>query len=279
MPPTGQAASPGCAGTGPSPAVPAADPRALSADRPRYALLDAVRGATVVAMVLFHLVYDLVFIYEVDIAWFRGTPGEVWEIAVGWSFVAVAGCSAALSHSNGRRACKLGLVALGITAVTGVVRVDIPIYFGVIHCLAACAAVVCLFAPKLARLPRVPAAAACLALAVVSAPLQDGFLQILPGVPFVAVPDALYRWDELAFLGLPGPSFASGDYFPLLPHLFVYLFGYFAFGALEGSARARRALQADPVPPLALLGRHSLGIYLVHQVVLIAVLALVFRRL
>lgn len=251
----------------------------LGVQKPRYALLDTVRGAAVVAMVLFHLVYDLVFIYGVDMAWFRGTVGEAWEVAVGWTFVCVAGCSASLSHNNGKRACKLGLVALAITAVTGVARIDTPIYFGVIHCLAACTAVVCLAKPALDRLPRIPAALACLVLAVATSSVRDGFVQLVPGVSLFDIPDVFYRWNELSFLGFPGPTFSSGDYFPLFPYLFVYLCGYFAFAELAARQACRRVLCMDPVAPLALLGRHSLGIYLVHQVVIIAVLALVFGHL
>lgn len=244
----------------------------------RLAMLDTARGAALLSMVAFHLAYDLVYLFDVDWPWFRSVWGDLWQASIGWSFVFIAGCSASLSRNTGLRACKLALVALGITCATAVARVDIPVYFGVIHCLALCTAVLSVAKPVVDRMPPAPAAAASLVAALATAHLSDGYLGI-PGVASIALPEVLYRIDALSFLGLPGPTFASGDYFPLLPYLCVYLAGYFGFRSLAPRASVARLLAKNPVPPLAFAGRHSMAVYLAHQVVLLGALALVFAAI
>ena len=226
-------------------------------------------------MVAFHLVYDLVYIFEVNCSWFQGTWGDLWQLSIGWSFVFIAGCSASLSHSCSQRACKLAIVAAAITCVTAIVHVDIPIYFGVIHCLALSTAILSVAKTALDRLPAVPTMLACLIVAVATSDLSDGYLGIA-GIASVRLPAFLYEIDAISFIGFPGPHFASGDYFPLLPYLPLFLSGYLGFRHLVQCGRANGVLTKDPVPPLAFIGRHSLGIYLVHQIVLLVILYIAF---
>ena len=74
-------------------------------------------------------------------------------------------------------------------------------------------------------------------------------------------------------LGFAPYGFTSSDYFPLLPN-----FGYFLLGAVVGKRAyaGRKSLFPRETPPLGLfrwMGRHSLMIYLLHQPVLAAIVA------
>ena len=80
---------------------------------------------------------------------------------------------------------------------------------------------------------------------------------------------AVYKRQALAFLGLPGPTFTSSDYFPLAPWFFLFLAGWF-FGRLA-RPRLDGFLPRLACPPLEWVGRHSLGLYLIHQPVCMAV--------
>ena len=238
----------------------------------RVGVFDVARGAAVVSMVLFHLCYDLVFIGGVDVAWFAPPLVDVWRASISWTFLFVAGCMCPLSRSNLRRALQYGAVALPIWAVTSLVAVDTPISFGIIYCMAACTLVAWAL-QRVRALPVGPAAALVLFVAFLALlDLRHGVVGV--GGLTVELPHALYETPGLAWLGLPGPGFSSGDYYPLLPFLLIYL-----SGAAMGTWWARRgypewARQAR-LEPLSWVGRHALLIYVAHQPLLLLITMLV----
>jgi uncharacterized membrane protein len=79
-------------------------------------------------------------------------------------------------------------------------------------------------------------------------------------------------------LGLPWKSFATSDYFPLLPYL-----GWFLLGSVIGRTAYRRKTTLLPLVnsenPIirffSFCGRQSLWIYLLHQPILSGILTLV----
>ncbi len=103
----------------------------------RVRLFDAVRGFSVVSMVLFHLCYDLVFIEGVDVAWFAPPLQDVWRASISWTFLLVSGWMCSFSHDNLTRSLRYLAVALVIFAATSLAAVDDPISFGIIFCIGA----------------------------------------------------------------------------------------------------------------------------------------------
>ena len=86
-------------------------------------------------------------------------------------------------------------------------------------------------------------------------------------------PAGLYR-ANLWWLGLPDlTKFASADYFPLIPWLFLFWAGLFA------ARLVRPALAAPPAAlrPLCRVGRHTLAVYRLHQPILYGALWVVFH--
>lgn len=232
----------------------------------RVRAFDAWRGLSVLSMVLFHYCYDLKYLSGLSLSWFAPPLQDVWRASISWSFIFIAGCMCAHSRDNLRRAGVYAIFAVGIFVATALAGVDVPISFGVIYCMAACTFV----AWSLERLHAVPrgyVAAACLfAGFVLLLGLPQGWLGIGPAR--VELPAALYSTEWFSWLGLPGPRFASGDYYPLLPYLLLYLAGsacgrtWRAHGYPEWAYR-------DVARPLQLVGRHALLVYVVHQPILL----------
>ena len=234
----------------------------------RLGVFDVVRGFSVISMVLFHLCYDLRFIAGLPLDWFAPPLQDVWRASISWTFLFVAGCMCPLSRSNLRRALVYGGVALAIWVVTTVVAVDTPISFGIIYCMAACTLVAWALG-RLGALPQGPVAAALLlACFLVTQGLPRGTVGV--GELTLSLPRGLYDSGLLAWLGLPGPGFASGDYYPLLPYLFMYLAGT-AMGAWWAERGYPKWVRGAHVRPLAFVGRHALAVYVAHQPVLLAV--------
>lgn len=222
----------------------------------RLVLLDEVRGFTIVSMVLFHAAYDAAYLYGYDLAWFQEPIIQnVWRCSISWVFLLLAGWMTAYSRSNARRATRYALCALLVFAATAVASVDTAVTFGILFCMAASTAVYCVAEPALKRVPPALGLFGTLALF---------------GITY-AVPHARYAVEGLAWLGCPSPTFSSGDYYPLLPYLFMYLAGAFCqrlFMERYGN-EPPAAMTSSHCGPLALIGRHSLEIYLVHQPLLI----------
>ena len=141
-------------------------------------------------------------------------------------------------------------------AAFGLADRGVIIYFGVLHCLGICM----LLWPIFAKWDWKALLGLGLILAVLGVWLRDSVRVDFP-------------W--LIPLGFLTPTFASSDYFPLLPHLGFFLMG----GALGKTAyrdrksRFPKCTGEEPVLGfLCLCGRNSLWIYLLHQPVLSGIL-------
>ena len=223
--------------------------------RPRAGALDSIRGALVVSMVLFHATYDLAYLYGIDMPWFTdGVWQEVWRCSISWSFLFLAGYMTAFSRNNARRGLKYLLAAVAIYAVTSVVKVDTPISYGIIFCMAASTLLVQAVGSLTDKLPAAPLAIA-------------SFLLFLA---LYGLPRETYDVQGLAWLGLPSAVFASGDYYPVLPYSLMYMTGsQIARWYKQRTSRlAPEWAYKHTIRPLAFIGRHALTVYLIHQPVL-----------
>ncbi len=240
--------------------TPALAPFAKTLPRLRVRLLDVLRGFSVLSMVAYHGMFDVVWLFGHDIAWYKGLPGYLWQQSICWVFILVSG--AALHY--GKKTWQRGLLVLGCAmVVTLVSTLALPgqqVVFGVLHMLGIS---MLLFVPLRRFLEKIPPLwgfLGCMALFLLTKTLPSGFLGI-GDLRLWALPGALYQTPFLFPLGLPGPGFFSGDYFPLLPWFFLFLAGYFGWGGLKGRAKT----SPPSKNPLEWTGRHSLLIYMLHQ--------------
>lgn len=230
--------------------------------RKRIWELDALRGFSILMVILIHLTYDLVVLYDV---WDLKNPwlfdlGQDWG---GVAFLVLSGICVTL----GSRPIRRGLAVFGcgmiITAVTAGMYLlhftgkGIIIYFGVLHCLGICM----LLSPAFKKLP-------AWLLGIL------GVWMIAAGLYLVRNVSVDFPW--LIPFGVPSHNFYTSDYFPLLPNL-----GYFLVGITLGKTvyRSKQTLlpkvnTGNPVIRfLSFCGRHSLLIYMLHQPVLAGLIA------
>lgn len=244
----------------------------------RYNALDSIRGLLLVNMVLYHALYDVVFIKGVPLGWYVGPAGYWWQQGICWGFIFLSGFCFRFS----RHPLRHGLTVLGagvlVTAVTAVAMPGQRILYGVLYLLGAAGLIQCGVWWLWSRL-RLPPYPAWLGL------LQSGVLFFLTrGVPYgylgfedlriLPLSPWLYQSGWLAGAGFPGPGFWSSDYFPLVPWVFLYLCGYFLW-RMVGHRREVMDKLKPGVRPLAFLGRHSLLVYLLHQPALMLIFMLV----
>ena len=222
----------------------------------RIPLLDAWRGIAVIVMACWHLGWDLGLLEVIPPGVMRRPPAVTVRYFIVCSFVLISGICARFTRNALRRGLITLLAAAGITVVTFLAGQ--PAWFGILHMLGCSLVLYALAGRYLERLPELPAMIGTMLL----------FL-ILHGICYsvrVSVP-----W--LFIFGLRTPDFYSSDYYPLFPWLFLFLFGTVLGGRVRASNAAWKTLPAPGF--LTWTGRHALWIYLIHQPVLLAILALI----
>lgn len=241
----------------------------------RENLIDALRGAAVVSMVLFHFCYDVCMILGRDPAWYERRPAFLWQQSICWSFILISGYvwRRGRRHSL-RRGLILNLCGALVTLVTWLVFPREAVWFGILTFLG-CAALLLIPLDRLrgGERPVLGFAVSALLFALLRH-LADGWVGL--GPLRIALPEAWYACRLLTPLGLPFPDFRSGDYYPLLPWFCLYLCGYYLQPLLRRSSRWRE-LAAMKLEPLGWIGRRSLWIYLLHQPLCLALAKLLYR--
>ena len=231
--------------------------------------MDAARGVAIAMMVVYHLMYDLDYFggYPIEStsgfwARFADTTASAFLFLVGVS-LAISYARASAGHPGRSlfgnyllRGIRIFAYGMALTVVFLVFGMGV-VAFGILHLIGVS---IILAYPLL----RYRFANLFLGLSLLAAGVYmriEGFSSQSPWLlPFGVVPENL----------------VMPDYRPLLPWFGVVLLGVFAGNVVYGGGR-RPALFAGKAPavarPLLPLGRNSLLVYLIHQPILIALLA------
>lgn len=240
----------------------------------RYCFLDNLRGLVFISMALFHTMWDLTALFGWDAPWFSGMPGYVWQQSILYSFVLISGFCWGLGRRQLRRGLEVFGCGLLVTAVTALAMPQEAVYFGVLSFMGAAMIVLVPFRGLLAKAPAWAGLLLSAALFVLARDIPRGALGF-EGLDICSLPSALYaNWATTA-LGFQMPGFASTDYVPFLPWIFLYLAGYFLWRLCPRDESGRLRLPRQKAWPVAaFVGRNCLPFYLVHQPVIYGVLSL-----
>ncbi len=239
-------------------------------ERPRIHTLDELKGFAILCMVFFHAFFTIGYFFHwkwgMSLFWFF-MPAEPYFAGL---FIVLSGIACNLSHSNLERGVKLALIALLISLVTFfTVGPDDMIKFGILHMLASGMLLYGLSNKYLKLIPSWLGILLCTLLFVFTLNFVNGTV----GFPFLFtldVPKEWYSTDFLFMLGLPKKGFTSGDYFPLIPWLFLFFAGTY-LGRIAVKRKFPKWMFKKRIPPFAFMGRHSLLIYLAHQPILFGI--------
>jgi len=232
----------------------------------RFWEVDLLRGFAFILMVIYHGAFDL----AVFGGWPIAVTSGAWRVFADFIaslFLFVSGVSLVLARSRAahdsrsywwhvlRRSSRLAAAAALVTVVTWVISPRDVVLFGILHLILLSS----LVALPLLRLGlwNLPIAAVAWLLGLL--------LARLPGNPW------------LFWVGLVPENYRSFDFRPFLPWFAVVLLGVSAGSWLYSGGRRRWAFPSwEGVLPFSILiglGRHSLMLYLIHQPVLVVLLA------
>lgn len=246
-------------------------------EKQRLHALDAIRGITLLSMIAYHAMWDLVYMFGVRADWYRSDAAHLWQQSICWTFILLSG----FCHALGRKPWKRGLIVFGasviVSAVTLIFMPNQRILFGVLNLMGLSMLMMALLAKPFVHVNPYLGAVLSFVIFGLTKTVQRGVL-IVFGHEIAVLPEALYANDITALFGFPGPGFYSTDYFPLIPWFFLYVTGWFLYRIFE--RRGWLGIFAKPrVPVLGFVGRHTLPIYMAHQPVIYAVLTVVFSIL
>lgn len=181
----------------------------------RCALLDELRGLDLISMMLYHGMWDLVYLFGVRAPWYGSWQGELWQQSICWVFILLSGFCLPL----GRHPVKRGAVVFGCGAlVTAVTLIFMPagaVWFGVLTLLGSAMIITGLLEKWMEKVPPVVGLAGSMFLFYFTRYAADGYLQL--GHWLITLPGFLYANYFTAYLGFYPFGFFSTDYFPLTP--------------------------------------------------------------
>ena len=243
-------------------------------ERRRIIFLDEARGLCIVCMVFFHMFFDLAYIFNFQIGYNLYNFFLPAQPIFAGVFIAICGICCRLSKSNLKRSGIIAAAALAVTIATLVLskfNIVEPIYFGILHLLAVSVFIFAILHPLLDKIHPIAGIVVCIVLTVLLWNIQRGQIGIGPiSITFDRnTPELL----ALPF-GIGETRLYASDYFPILPWIFIFFAGTF-LGKYFASPKLPEFFYKRHVPPLHMIGRHSLLIYILHQPVIYGLLMLI----
>ena len=261
----------------------------------RLALLDSLRGLTLISMILFHACWDAVYLLGANWPWYGSRAAYIWQQSICWTFIMLSGFCIPFSSKLLRRGLEVFGAGALVMAVTCILLPEDRVVFGVLTLIGSCMLLMVPLRKVLDRDFRGETSAESSTVRKASGVNRDAILfivfvilfilfkdvnygeigtgmlhRIIPAIPklTIRIPEALYANLATAYLGFPPADFYSTDYFSLLPWNFLYLCGYELHWILKAAGVLDNPILKKEIRPLAFMGRNSLVIYLLHQPVL-----------
>lgn len=243
---------------------------ALSADpssaRPRLALVDFLRGCALVAMALYHVMWDSAFLGLIAYNITLDPVGIVIQRTILTSFMLLVGVGLVLGHGDGirwrsfwRRFALVAGAALlvsagtyGMAAATGIN--GFGVWFGVLHAIA-------LFS--------------LMGLAFLLLPLWAVLVVAIAMIGASALfSHPAFNAPWLAWIGFNPDLLPTADLVPVFPWFGVVVLGIVAGRLGQGWLRGAPGAfpTGGPLRALVVIGRWSLLFYVLHQPIIIGVL-------
>lgn len=242
-------------------------------EKERYYVLDIIRGICIILVVLYHLLYDLSQVFGGNYGFFTSVGMNFFRDSFVGVLIFLSGISCNLSRSNVKRGIKTILCGMLVSMVMFIFMPSSKVLFGILHLLGVAMILYGLISKVLSKIPVSIGLFGFLLLFMLTIGVHDGYFG-WPGLFMMEIPE-VSRNVFLYVLGFK-TGHGSGDYWPIMPWLFLFMSGTFV-GRLFKEKKVPEWFKANPVPPLAFIGRKTLMIYLVHQPLIYGILFLLYN--
>lgn len=241
----------------------------------RLLLIDCIRGFTLINMIIYHGMWDIKYLFGIDIPYFGKLPSYIYQQLICCTFILLSGFCVNLGKRKLRRGLTVLCAGFIIELVTAVFTPQSRIIFGILTFMGTAMLIMIPIERLLKKLSAAVISTASLILFIVTRNINNGIIGF-EGLLSARLPDALYKGYAATFLGFTDRTFTSADYFSVFPWIFLFIFGYSAGKMLLSSNTAVNIMAKANCPPLGFIGRHSLIIYMLHQPVVYGILTVIF---
>ncbi|MCR5396875.1 MAG: DUF1624 domain-containing protein [Lachnospiraceae bacterium] len=236
--------------------------------------LDFLRGLALVLMIIYHTLWDLENLFGRTIPWFTDSRAFLLERIICISFILISGYSIGLSRHGIRKGVMVFASGILVSVVTYFFVPDSIIIFGVLTFLGVAMILTTLIKSQLNHWTPIIGALVFFILFLLFYRVNQGQLGFL-GFPIATFSGSLYKNYVTTFFGFPFPGFYSTDYFSFLPWIFLYFVGYYLYLLTQRFAKK----SFGPIRKwglISFLGRYTLPIYLIHQIIIYGVMYFIF---
>lgn len=238
----------------------------------RYYIIDYIRVFVIINMILYHALWDMVHIFHSDYMWFKGSFCHIWQRIICITFIFISGFCWSISRNHLKRGIYILICSFIITAVTAVFMPESKVMFGILVLIGSS---VIIMIPLEGLLKYINKFAGL----ILSVLLYIFFYNINKGYILfdIKVPDYLYNGSFMTYMGFMDKNFYSSDYFSIIPWIFIFFSGYFAFGIFS-EKNMLYLLEGKPNKIVMGISRKSLLIYLIHQPIVYGILTLIYHK-
>lgn len=241
--------------------------------------IDEYRGFVVLNMIAYHGIWDLVYLFGVDWQWYKSDIGHVWQQWICWSFILVSGFCWQMGKAPLKRGLMVYAAGVLISAITLLFMPQSRILFGILTFLGSAMVLMIPLDILLRKIQPVIGSLVAFVLFLFTYSVKRGYFGFGEQT-LISLPTEWYANEITTYIGLPEPGFYSTDYFGLLPWIFLFITGYFFYGAVFyrkpkcGIENCPLVifLQKSTCPMLGWIGKRALIIYMLHQPVVYGIL-------
>ena len=238
----------------------------------RYNYIDFIRGFAIINMILFHLFYDLVYIFGENLPFFESRGASIWQNMIAMTFIITSGISYNFGKKNSRKIILLFICAAILSATTIIIIPEEFIAFGIIHFFAFATLFLSIFDGLFKKINPFVGIIIFTLLFISTRFITNGYIYLLNSKYYL--PENFYGLGFLFWLGFPNNNFISSDYFPVIPWLFLFIVGYYIGRII---ITKKPVMKKKSFNPINIIGRHSLFLYIIHQPVIYIVLSLIYK--
>lgn len=241
----------------------------------RYFLLDSIRGICILGMIIYHTLFDIVAFFGVPVTEAMVTAIDVVRDFGASCFICLAGICMHFGKRPLKRLALISAAALIVSLVTFITVPEMPVIFGILTFMAGASLIMIPLQKHLDKIPGSIGAVVSFILFFITFEVRHHYA----GWYFIRLfdyPEAFYRNYFTAAIGFPFYGFATSDYYPLLPWIFMFFFGFFLWKVMRKSERLMKILDFR-IPFLEKIGKVSLYIYVLHQPVVLGILFIIFN--
>ena len=239
----------------------------------RIALLDNIRGANMISMILFHIINGLVYYCNINIPLISTSFLDTWGLIIRTTFIFLSGLCINLSRKNYKNGIRVLFCGFIITLTTNIIIPEYSITFGILSFMGSAIILSTLLYPIINKIPAKIGLVINIILFILFFNFQYQYIGLFK------LPDELYQFKMLYPIGLMSADFHSEDYFPIIPWIFLFLSGFF-FGKFKDIAAYKNSenkLISTNIKIFSFIGRHSLMVYMFHAPIIYAMCALILH--